>query len=271
MERFVEVPGGRLLVADDGAGPPIVLVHAGIADHRAWDAMVQPLVAAGYRAIRYDARGFGKSATEDVEFSNRADLVAVLDAAGVERAALVGNSRGGQIAIDTAVEFPDRVVALVPVGAGLGGYDAPATPEELALYEEGERLQAAGEVDAALSLDVRLWVDGPGQPEGRAPGSVREAVRAMDRPLLEPGRVFGRPIVLRPPANDRLAGLRCPLLAVVGALDTSDTAATAHRLAEGCPSARAVVVPGAHMVGMEVPDALAGMIADFLGPLRPWS
>lgn len=49
-------------------------------------------------------------------------------------------------------------------------------------------------------------------------------------------------------------------------------AATAHRLAEGCPSARAVVVPGvAHVVGVEVPDALAGMIADFLGPLRPWS
>ncbi|HZM73261.1 MAG TPA: alpha/beta fold hydrolase, partial [Candidatus Polarisedimenticolia bacterium] len=95
MERFVEVPGGRLYVEDEGNGPPVVLLHAGIANLRAWDAMVPGLAASGHRVIRYDARGFGRSETEDVTFSNRADAIAVLDALGLTRAALVGNSRGG--------------------------------------------------------------------------------------------------------------------------------------------------------------------------------
>ena len=104
--RQVEVPGGRLSVRDEGAGPPIVLLHAGVADLRAWDDVVPPLIAAGYRAVRYDARGHGPSPTDDVAFSQRADLLAVLDALGIGRAALVGNSRGGMIALDTAIEAP---------------------------------------------------------------------------------------------------------------------------------------------------------------------
>ena len=124
----IDVPGGRLLVVDDGEGPPIVLLHAGVADHRAWDALAPLLVAAGYRAVRYDARGFGDSTTEDVEFSHRADLRAVMDALGIGRAALVGNSLGGMLAFDTAIESPDRVVAVVGVAAGLGGFDPRVGP-----------------------------------------------------------------------------------------------------------------------------------------------
>lgn len=116
----VAVPGGRLLVVDEGTGPPIVLLHAGIADHRAWEALVPPLTAAGYRAIRYDARGFGASTTEDVAFSRRADLIAVLDALLIGRAVLVGNSLGGMVAFDAAIRSPDASSpssASVPVSA----------------------------------------------------------------------------------------------------------------------------------------------------------
>ena len=140
MERFIDVPGGRLFVVDEGDGPPVVLLHAGIVDLRAWDSFVPHLVAGGCRAVRYDARAWGRSTTEDVAYSNRADVVAVLDALGIDRAALVGNSRGGQIAFDTAVEFPDRVVAVVGVGAGLGGFEGHPTPEEIAfLAQPGSR------------------------------------------------------------------------------------------------------------------------------------
>jgi pimeloyl-ACP methyl ester carboxylesterase len=273
MEKFVEVPGGRLFAASDGTGPPIVLIHAAVVDLRAWDAMVPGLVAAGYRAVRYDYRGFGRTVTDDVEYSQRADLLAVLDAFGIGRAALVGNSRGGSIAIDTAIEFPERVVAVVGVGAGFGGFEGQPTPQELALFEEGERLESAAEpdADAVVELDVRVWVDGPfGQP-GRVDRAIREAFVAMDRPLYEPGRARRRQIRLSPPANDRLGELRCPVLAVVGELDVSDVAQAARRLETAAPNARAVVWPDvAHMIGMEAPDRLNALIVDFLGPLRPW-
>lgn len=273
MERLVEVPGGRLFVVADGDGPPIVLVHAGIVDLRAWDPVVPGLVAAGYRAIRYDARGFGRSETEDVVFSNRADLVAVLDAVGIERAALVGNSRGGQIALDTAIEYPGRIVAVVGVGAGLGGFEGSATPEEARLFEEMERLESqdSPDTDAIVALDLRVWVAGPGQPLERVPAEIREQVAEMDRAVASPAHVWGHPIVLDPPAAARLEDLRCPVLALAGALDCSDVAETARHLEANAADARAVIVPDvAHMIGMEQPDTLVRFITDFLDPLRPW-
>ncbi len=274
MERFVEVPGGRLFAVSDGAGPPIVLIHAAIVDHRAWDAMVPGLVGAGFRVVRYDYRGFGASTTDDVEFSNRADLLAVLDAFGVTRAVLVGNSRGGQIAFDSAIEYPDRVAAVIGVGAGLGGFEGEPTPAEQKLFDEGERLESAAEpdIEAIVDLDVRVWVDGPGGSSNRVDSTIREAVRAMDRPLYAPGLVRGRPIRLDPPANARLGDLRCPVLAVAGALDVSDVGQTARRLETAAPHARAVIWPDvAHMIGMEAPDRLNALIVDFLASLDPWN
>jgi 3-oxoadipate enol-lactonase len=275
-ESFVDVPGGRLRVRDDGgrADPPIVLIHAGIAQLEAWDAMVPLLVAGGYRVVRHDMRGFGASTTDDVEFAHRADVIAVLDALGIGRAAVVGNSMGGVCAFDTAIESPDRVVAVVGVGAGLGGYDAPTVEAEEAMWEEMERLEGADPVDAdaVADMDVRVWVDGPGQPEDRVPSWIREAVRAWDRPLYLPGRVTGTNRRMDPPADARLAELRCPVLAVAGELDVSDVAATARHLEAEAPNARAVVWSDvAHMIGMEVPDRLAGEILTFLAPLPRWS
>jgi 3-oxoadipate enol-lactonase len=274
MERFVTVPGCRLFVVDEGAGPPVVLLHAGIVDLRAWDRLVPHLVATGHRAVRYDARGWGRSTTDDVRYSNRADLVAVLGALGIERAALVGNSRGGQIAFDAAIEFPDRVVAVVGVGAGLGGFEGHLAPDEIALLDEMERLEEAEpkDAEAIAEINVRIWVDGPAQPVGRAPALIAAEVRETARALSAPGHVFGRPIVLDPPAAARLADLRCPVLAVAGDLDISDVAETARHLQEHAPDARAVILPGvAHLVGMEQPAALAALITGFLEPLRPWA
>ena len=183
-DRLIAVQGGSLYTVDEGSGPPIVLLHASIADHRAWDALVPFLVGAGYRVIRYDLRGLGRSATDDVAFSNRADVIAVLDACGVGQAVLVGNSRGGQVAFDTAIEFPDWVAAVIGVAAGLGGFDGGATPLELELFDESERLENADPInpDAVADFDVRFWVDGPGSPPtGSRRPSAKRSVRWIGR------------------------------------------------------------------------------------------
>ena len=270
-ELSVPVPGGRLWVVDEGGGRAVVLLHAGIADLRAWDPLAGLLVAAGLRAIRYDRRGHGRSETADVEFSNRDDLVAVLDALGIDRGILVGSSAGGQIAIDTAIEHPTRIAGVVGVAAGVGGYEGDITAEELALFEEMERLEEADQPDAEAiaELDVRMWVDGPGQPPDRVPSAIRELVRAMDRPLYAGDHVGGRPIPLRPPAAERLAELRCPVLAVAGSLDVSEVVQTARHLEANAPDARAVVVPDvAHMIGLEAPDVLADLVVGFVEGLE---
>ena len=271
-QRLVDVPGGKLLVVDEGSGPPIVLLHAGIADIRSWDAMIPPLTAAGYQTVRYDQRGVGGSTTDSVEFSRVDDLLAVLDATGVGRAALAGNSMGGMLAFDTAIVAPERVVAIVGVGAGLGGFDGGNTPEEIALFEEMERLEKADPPDpaAVADIDVRVWVDGPGQPPTRVAAAIRDLVVEMD--TSDPTRHQGSPVRLNPPASDRLDEIRCPVLAVAGDLDVSEVVVTARHLEANAPNARALIWPDvAHMIGMEQPARLADAIIEFLAPLDRWS
>ena len=270
--RLIPVPGGHLNVIIDGDGPPIVLIHAGIADLRAWDDLVPFLVAAGHRVIRYDCRGYGSSVTDDVAYSNREDLRAVLDATGVGRAVLVGNSRGAMIALDTILESPERAAGFVWVGGGIGGFEGETSADELAMFEAADAAETAGDVETQLDLEVRIWVDGVGQPTTRVPARIREAVREMNRPLLDPARIAGTPIPLGSPANDHLGEIEVPVLAVVGALDVTDTRAAAVRLETSVRGARRVVIPDvAHMVGMEVPRQLADLIIEFVRPLGDWA
>lgn len=275
-EHHIAVPGGSLYVLDAGdpSAPAIVLMHAGIADLRSWADLTPLLVTAGYRVVAFDGRGFGRSTTEPIDFHETADTLAVLDALGIGRAAFVGNSNGGRIAFDTALTSPDRVVAIIGVAAGIGGFEALETPEEAVLIAEMDRLESMEPIDgdAVAEIDIRLWVDGPGQPTTRVPAALRELVRDMDFPTDWASRPEPRPIRPDPPAMERTAELRCPILLVVGALDVSSPAQVAAHIVATAPRARSVTVPGvAHMIGMEVPDVLARLITRFLEPLPRWS
>ena len=269
---WLDVPGGRLALEDEGSGPPIVLVHSAIVNRRSWDALTPLLTSAGYRVIRYDMRGCGESIAEAAEYSPRADLLAVMDSRGVGKAAVVGNSWGAMNALDTVIETPDRFVALGWLGGGVGGFDGGRTPEEQRLMDAEGKAEEDGDPDLAAELDVQIWVDGVGQPKTRVPAELREAVLAMDRELLEPDREFGTNTVLQPRANDRLAEVGVPVLAIIGELDTSGTRAAARRLADGAPNVRLESWPDvAHMIAMEAPDRVAALVVEFLAPLPRWS
>jgi pimeloyl-ACP methyl ester carboxylesterase len=101
--------------------------------------------------------------------------------------------------------------------------------------------------------------------------AISDQVYEMNLPLNEEGHVGGREIRLHPPAVDRVGELRCPILAIAGALDFTGVAAAARFLEENAPNARAEIWPDvAHMIGMEQPERLASAITAFVAPLRPW-
>lgn len=269
FEGFVDVEGGRLWAQWAGEGSGVVLVHAGIADARMWDPQWDA-IAARHRVARYDTRGFGRSESgERAVFSNRRDLLAVMDAAGLERATLVGCSRAGAIIVDTALEFPDRVAGLVWVCGGLGGLETTDTQAEAELFARSDDLEAAKDWDAAADLAVALWIDGVGQPAGRAPNDVRALVRAMTLETYVQEKAYGLPIVLDPPAAERLAEIRVPLLAIDGELDPSSTHQAADALMAGVAGARRIDVPGvAHLPSLERPDWYTATLLSFLADVR---
>lgn len=270
---WIDVPGGRLAAEDEGdpANPTILLVHSAVVNRRSWDAVVPHLLDAGYRVIRYDMRGFGESTSEDVDFRGHEDALAVLEHFGVAHSAIVGNSMGAHFALDAVLAAPDQFVAYVWVGGGLSGFDKEPTPAEMALFEAEEAAEQASDWDLATEIDAQIWMDGVGQPATRVDPAVRAAFKAMDRELLEPGRVYGQRKPVDEVAAGRLGTVRTPTLVVIGDLDTEGTRASAQKLADEVPGARIIHIPDvAHMVGMERPAELAALIVEHLAPLSRW-
>src|SRR5687767_4146475 len=126
--RELTVDEGRIFADETGTGDAVLLLHAGVADRRVWDDVAPALGAAGYRAIRYDVRGMGRSAPPTEPHSLVADALAVLDAAGVDAAHFVGLSQGAATSVDTALTHPGRVRSLTLVAPGLTGYPWPQLP-----------------------------------------------------------------------------------------------------------------------------------------------
>lgn len=264
---YVPVPGARLWFDDRGTGPAIVFTHAGIADRRMWDAQLVAF-SAGHRIVRWDMRGYGRSTSDATPYSTRADLLAVLDHVGLDRATFIGCSIGGGVTLSFAVEHPDRVAALVLIAPGVAGMETPDWAQEAALDAEEQRLVAAEDWAGLADFDVQTWVDGVGQPVGRAPAAVRELVRAMDLDHYQARHPAADHIPLRPPAGQRLGEVVASTLLLIGDLDTPPCRATIDALAAGIRGATVHHFRhAAHLPNMECAAEFDRVVLDFLGPL----
>jgi len=266
---FAPVDGGELYYEVAGEGPAVVLGHAGIADCRMWDPQMAPF-SERYRVIRYDVRGFGRSSRPESEWSPHADLSALLTHVGVERAAVIGVSMSGGIAIDFALAYPQMVWALVPVGAGLDGFDW-SRDEALKRFGEEEKAElAAGKIESAVELNVRMWVDGPSRRADKVDAVVREKVREMQRAIFEKGEPSGQPLPLEPLAITRLEEIKAPTLALVGDKDLSAILEITDLIADRVPGARKAVIRNtAHVPSMERPEEFNRLVLEFLDSVRP--
>jgi pimeloyl-ACP methyl ester carboxylesterase len=262
----VTAPAGIHLEAS-GDGPAIVLVHAGICDGGMWDAQWETLPAR-HRVVRFDMRGFGGSPVPGVTYSHARDLIAVMDAAGISRAALVGASLGGRVAIEVALAAPARVSALVLVGSGLPGHEWSAAARECWAAEE-EAIER-GDLAAAAEVNVAFWVDGPGRRPEDVDADVRRRAHAMQLRALElqvPAyeRDGDLEELLVPDAGERLGDVAQPALVVTGEADQPDIHAIAERLAGGLPRAETATIPdAAHLPSMERPGLFDRLLGRFL-------
>jgi 3-oxoadipate enol-lactonase len=263
----LDVNGASIYYETDGdpSAPSLLLIHAGIATLRMWDSVV-PSLAKQHHVIRFDCRGFGETTSTDVEFSNRADAIAVLDHVAVEKATIIGCSRGGQIALDIAVEFPERVSGVVTIGGGVSGFpDTELTAEEDELIDRMDVAFEQAEWETLNRLEVELWAFGARRDRGGLdPDFVRTAYQ-LNQPNLAHIDEKPIPIPLEPPAYDRLVDVAVPALVMVGDHDLSEVLVAHAYQISALPSADAARFPdAAHLPSVEQPEEFERVLCRWL-------
>ena len=242
----------------EGSGPPVILVHAFQMDLREWDEVV-PELTSGFRVIRYDVRGHGRSASATQPTAAQDDLRDLLDELHIPKASLVGLSMGSGIVLDAALAYPDRVDRVVMVSPTISGVTSIIPNDWMTPIIAQVR---AGAKDSAAAL---WWASGM-MAGARKRGAAGEHYHQV---VLDNARIWGENpanrLPLSPPAAQRLESLRARLLVIVGERDAAAIRQLGEILTRRVPDAEGVVMDDAgHMISVERPAELAEYIADFL-------
>ena len=250
-------PGIRLHweEAGDTEGQPLLLLNSIGTDLHLWDRVMPYL--ADFRVLRMDTRGHGRSEAPRGDYSIDMlvdDVIAVLDDAGVARTAVAGVSLGGMMAMGLALDYPDRVEALIPICTS-------ATMDPGAWTARVQAVRYGG-TEAILDLALGRFLS----PEFRkadpdASDHIAEGLRRMSND----GYAGCAAAIRDMDIYWRLREIEAPTLVVAGDLDTS-TPFEGHgqHIAEAIPRAQTVHLHAAHLAPLEAPEALATTLIRFL-------
>lgn len=261
---YVKVDGGKLFYEIAGEGEYIVLLHDGILHSAIWDDQF-PLLAKNYRVVRYDRRGFGKSSAPEVPFSHREDLNQLFTQLNIEKAILFGVSNGGAWAINFTLNYPDKVEALVLVGAVVAGYSY-----------SNHALTRGGRIDLNEIRNDRgkfIQYFGWDDPYEIYPGNVNAKEKFFALLKANPQNMIGALgyMALPPEGSDvkSLHEIGVPTLILAGEYDIPDVHAQAGVIQSGIPNPiREIILNAGHLIPLEQPDIFYETVVKFLNATK---
>ena len=265
MMQEIRVGDVRLAVDDRGRGQPLLLVHGYPLDHAMWAGQIEAL-AASYRVIAPDLRGFGRSTASDGTLPMRRfadDLAGLLDALHVDEPIVYcGLSMGGYIALAFWQAYAARLRGLI-----LCDTRAVAdTPETAAgRLETAERVLREGPGFVADAMLPRLFTPATTERRPEAVESIRRTILGTDPRGIA---AAARGMAQRPDMTARLAEIACPTLVLVGQHDVISPPAEMQAIAQAIPNSTFVQIADAgHMAPLEQPEAVNRAMREFLGRL----
>lgn len=250
---FADSDGARIYYEVHGEGPAVLFVHGSGGHHAAWWQQIPYFTTRGYSVVTLDLRGFGRSTSEQDEYDSLefpADILAVLDAAGIARAVLAGQSIGASAALKVAVAHPDRAAGVI-LAHSLGGLDN----DDLAALVKADRAEAE-KLPVIDRLMSRSFQDS--SPEltflFRQMGTFNRAKMQDLRNLTVGG-----------PTVDALSELGVPVCFLAGENDAVIRPATIRRAHALVPGSVLELVPeGPHSMYWERPDLFNAAVERFL-------
>lgn len=257
-----------LYYEETGLGVPIVFLHEFAGDHRSWEQQVRHF-ARTYRCLAFAARGYPPSdvPTDPGAYSQDravADIVAVMDAAGIDKAFVVGNSMGGFSALHFALRHPERVLGTVVAGCGYGAHP----DKEEGFRAESEKVAVAFEQEGSEGMS-RWYGVGPArvQFEAKDPRGHSEHVRvlaehdALGAANTMRGVQKGRPSLYA--MQDQLAACEPAVLVIAGDEDNG-VLETDLMLKRTIPRCGLAILPrSGHVTNLEEPVLFNHLVERF--------
>ena len=223
-------------------------------------------LACDHRAIAVDSRGHGESEVPQSDWTMRdqgGDYARVMDGLNVDQAVVVGQSMGGMAALHLALEYPSRVRGLVLIDTSAG---AEALFKRIKYRTLVLLARIFGMRPLLLHQAAKLMF---GRTFRRThPERVQQCMQPMA--AMDPRAIARtlRPVVSRPSVVERLSGIDCPALVIVGAEDETTPPREAQLIVEKLPNARLeTLAETGHMAPIERPEEITRLIRDFLGEI----
>lgn len=256
---MVNVDGGQIYYETCGSGPQaIVLIHDGVVNSASFDGM-WPILCKQFRVVRYDRRGYGKSPAAKAPYSPQDDLAAVMTAAKIDHASLVGFSFGGGLAVSYTILHPEQVDRLVISGPSLNGFQPTKTFGKAITHIMLPMI--IGNFDAVADNAAKSgWVMAPGHDgaKAKALAILKASPHDLSHQMKDP---------IKPWASDLpgMPGMKVPTLILIGDHDIADNQAASGAAQALIPGSRRIVIDDAgHLMQLEHPEEIAGLIADFV-------
>jgi pimeloyl-ACP methyl ester carboxylesterase len=247
----------------DAAKPTVVFIHGVLNDHSVWILQSRYLAHHGWNVLAIDLPGHGKSGGRppaSVEAAS-AEVLALLDAAGISKAALVGHSFGSLIALETAARAPERVSQLVLVGTAFPMRVSPALLEA--------SVSAPQQAIDMVNTFSHSMLASP--PSALGPGTwLYGGSRALMRRVLASNtevNVFHtgfKACDSYAQGEAAMAQVQCPTLFVLGQADQMTPPKAAQSLIGQAKNARVVKLAAGHSLMTEAPDGVLQALKDFL-------
>jgi 3-oxoadipate enol-lactonase len=258
MERHVESDGARISYSVEGpsGAPALVLSHSIGTTRELW-ARQAPAFAAGFRVIRYDARGHGESSVPSGEYTIEQlgrDLLAVLDHAEVDAAHVCGLSLGGLTAMWLGVNAPDRVESLVLANTAPRIGSVESWNERIAL------VRAQG-MSAVAERAVNVWFSNDFRERD---ADTVHGFKAMLQDCSPDGYAACCAALRDADLQAAVEGIRCPTLAIGGTADSATPISGAEFVRDRVPGARMVALDAAHLSNVERADGFTDAVLEFL-------
>ena len=256
----IAVPNGELYFESIGEGDPLILIHSGFSDRRNWNHQIQNLKEK-FNTIIYDQRGSGHSSVIASAFSPADDLKALMDYLKIPKASIVGHSIGGTIALDFALQYPDRVTTLALLAPGLNGYSwskeyidlmqsvwGVLDPKEMTNRFLSSPFYSIAMRDSNISSEITTITQ-------------QSFEKVLTWKTFNPQDVqwfFSQPI-------SHLKNLRVPTLVTYGDQDSHDIKQIAQILRESLPNVEEAQIRNSdHLLNFEEPRKLNSLIIDFI-------